>query len=211
MFIAAMVTPGVLLWQASLHLPTNPAHSPTILAPGDTVRVQLPCNLQGIKGLWRAQGTAKVLNAKPLDVPDPGPLRTESNDDWWGGFLGVSGIRVRPDEHSVPLRLWADVTLPDNDKFANKSVEMKIHLKVEYPKLMSTKPAEDGSLCYWNYDAESDWKVEAHLTSRSSSRFYHFLGGVGGVGLLILAAGSCVLGQLARNPVPAPSPVAADR
>jgi hypothetical protein len=211
MFIAALLTPGVLLSQSCLHLPTNPAHSPTIVAPGDTLRVRLPSKIESVKGLWRAEGTATLVDARSLELADPGPLPLNTNDDCWSGFLGLpSTIHVRPNEYSVPLILWADITLPNDDKFTDKTIEVKIHLKVEYPKYVKPdKPAADGNECYLNNSQQVDAKVEVHLASHAGVRFHHFLGCIAGLGLVVLAAGSWMLGQLARAPLAMPLPIRA--
>jgi hypothetical protein len=155
--------------------------------------------------MWSAEGSAVLANARSLDVADPGPLAVRSNDDSWGGWFGTGSIQAQPREYAVSVPLWAEVALPDNARLEGKVVELKVRLQVTYPKYVEARRSNASETgCWWNTTTKVEEKVEVRVAPRAALRWHSFLSCLVGLGLLVLTAGSFVLGQLARHPCAAP-------
>jgi hypothetical protein len=183
LFGACLVVPVAEAARLLCAWPTNPALSPSVVGPGDTLHVELPSSIASVQARWSAKGTASAGIF--------GSCAVTTNQDSWGGWSGT--MRVRASEWSVRTKLWADVTLPDDAALAGKTVPVTVRLTVRYPvaKGSSWRDSED----------QVEGKAEVRVAPKWAAQTYASLGLVGGLlGLVVLTAGSGLLGVTAQNP-----------
>ena len=99
--------------------------------------------LTSVKGLWRANGVATVLNAAEVS-PAVKTLPVASENDNWGDEISVSSDESKEKTST----LWARVKLPDSPELVGKTLKLRIDLAVAFPKLMGDDHWEDASRSY---------------------------------------------------------------
>jgi hypothetical protein len=142
MALAALaVTPAFFLlpWlvRQSQNWPINPDMSPSLVSPGDQVKVVIRDHkLRSVGAFWSAAATARVLNGRELQ----GPLAytATSRPMLWGARILVD--RHAAADYTSPLGdLYAWVSIPDIAALGGKTVRLRVDLTVDYP-LAKGKP-----------------------------------------------------------------------
>ena len=96
-------------------------------APGEVLDIEFPDTVEVVNGLWR--GTPKVTVQNPQDFSNQPPaIAAVSNDATWPAV-----VKIDPGRDRIRPQLWAKVTIPDEDRLAGKTLELKIDLEVAYP------------------------------------------------------------------------------
>lgn len=126
---------GVLLAAGGLYVPAvvkeRPTESTTLVraAPGETLDIDFTDTIEVVNGLWR--GAAKVTVLNPQDFGNrPPPIAAVSQDSTWQPNVKIEAGRDR-----IRPQLWAKVTIPDEDRIAGKTLDLKVDLEVSYPGL----------------------------------------------------------------------------
>jgi hypothetical protein len=126
---------GVLLAIGGLLVPAvgrdRPADAVAAVraAPGETIEIDFPDTIEVVNGLWR--GTPRVTVQNPQDFRNQPPaVAAVSNDATWPATVKIESGRER-----IRPQLWAKVTIPDEDRLAGKTLELKVDLEVAYPGL----------------------------------------------------------------------------
>ncbi len=126
---------GVLLAIGGLLVPAvareRPAEANEAIraAPGETLELEFPDTVEVVNGLWR--GTPKVTVTNPQDFGNQPPeIVAISNDATWPATVKIDAGRDR-----IRPRLWAKIAIPNEDRLAGKTLELKVDLEVAYPGL----------------------------------------------------------------------------
>jgi hypothetical protein len=151
---------------------------PPVAGPGDTILVYFAEKFASVKGLWRGNATAEFLNAAEVGYDGPAP-RAASQANNWGGR-----ISVKPSEKSTTVTPKAYVELPLSPALADKPVQLKIDLEVEFPALIGGDKFE---VVTQTFSQVGDLR----LASANAGSTYQQLwwGGTLGGGLMLLAMG----------------------
>jgi hypothetical protein len=183
LFIALLLTPCGEVLRLANGWPLNRGCDPAVVGPGDRVQIRFPATVASVKGLWRADGSAVILNAANLGVP--ADVKLDSKKDNWGGQIKD----VKPLEENQEEHLWAELTIPDGNQFEGQTLEVKMDLQVTYPK--------------WQAAGYRDTKQTAtHMTTialaseHQAGRTYlvcYLVGGITGLVLTFVASGVLVL------------------
>jgi hypothetical protein len=94
------------------------------------VRINFTTPIQTVKGHWRGEGTAEIVNADEIGVAPELHLICPTYD--WNDKIQVEESQVESWE--VP---WGDVQIPDDPRFAGQRVQLKMDIQVVYPKLVT--------------------------------------------------------------------------
>ena len=105
---------------------------PPVLGPGDTFRVTFPNKIGCVRSTWN--GTPKVT----FNGTVPGAVAT-SNTDTWGNSMSIKASEA----HTSPT-LWADISLPDDERLANTEISGRIDMTVSYPQATGDKGMTNG-------------------------------------------------------------------
>jgi hypothetical protein len=126
---------GVLLAIGGLLVPAaareRPADAVAAIraAPGETLELAFSDTVEVVNGLWR--GTPKVTVQNPQDFGNQPPaIVAISNDATWPATVKIEAGRDR-----IRPQLWAKIAIPDEDRLAGKTLELKVDLEVSYPGL----------------------------------------------------------------------------
>ncbi len=126
---------GVLLAIGGLLAPAAVKERPTEAAvfvragPGEVLDLEFSDTIEVVNGLWR--GSAKVTVLNPQDFGNRPPAITAiSNDATWPANVKIDSGRDR-----IRPQLWAKVTIPEEDRLAGKTLDLKVDLEVSYPGL----------------------------------------------------------------------------
>lgn len=126
---------GVLLAIGGLLVPAVARERPTEAneaihaAPGESLELEFPDTVEVVNGLWR--GTPKVTVTNPQDFGNrPPEIVAISNDATWPATVKIDAGRDR-----IRPRLWAKIAIPNEDRLAGKTLELKVDLEVAYPGL----------------------------------------------------------------------------
>jgi hypothetical protein len=128
---AAWVSSLLILTPLAVRLsngwPVNSGVKPTIVGPGDTLRVELPDSVQSVDGRWRGKATAVIANARELGV-EPSGVQATSSTDVWG--LQFNTATSKPMQSG---KLWVDLHLPNDQRLTHQPLQLEIVLSVTYP------------------------------------------------------------------------------
>jgi hypothetical protein len=126
---------GVLLAIGGLLVPAagreRPADAVAAIraAPGETLELAFSDTVEVVNGLWR--GAPKVTVQNPQDFGNRPPVIVAiSNDASWPATVKIEAGRDR-----IRPQLWAKIAIPDEDRLAGKTLELKVDLEVSYPGL----------------------------------------------------------------------------
>jgi hypothetical protein len=112
--------------------PANKEWHPLVAGPGDEPYVYFPSSITSVKGYWRGNATAVVLNAKEVAGPgNLGQLRTSSQNDNWGQTIRIGSKESKTSSKT----LWVRVALPPDSRLEGKTLKIKMTLDVVYPQL----------------------------------------------------------------------------
>ncbi len=124
---------GVLLAIGGLLTPAAVRERPTesdvqiTASPGETIDFTFEETIETVNGLWK--GTPKVTVLNPQEFSNrPPAIFAISHEDTWPPNVKIEGGRER-----IRPQLWAKVTIPDDDRLAGKTLDLKIDLEVNYP------------------------------------------------------------------------------
>jgi hypothetical protein len=162
--------------------PANTDWHPPAFGPGDTawtwVTPEKP--IESIRGYWRATAsTGKILNGKDLGMGDNTPLTVTSQ-------TSSGADRVSATDPRQNARLWASVTFPTSAQLVGKKVSIELKLTVTVPDV---DPDQKDKVIERTEDVV--WRTEAQLGPHRAgflSRFFWYIGMIGG-GLLFVLAG----------------------
>ncbi len=154
---------------------------PVVAGPGDNIKVQFPDRIVTVKGNWRGEGQAEILNADDLGVPSD--MKLVSSHDNWG-----EQIRIEHEYEAHFVReLWARIELPDDPRLGGKTLQIKMELDITYPKW---KPGG-----FENTKETATHTVTLAVASErnAAATYYRYfiVGALGGLVLALLA--SCLL------------------
>jgi hypothetical protein len=107
--------------------PVNPSIEESVVGPGDTVKVYLPQEIETLKGYW--VGTPRVELIEPADSAHLELSATSSAHAWPKVIEDKSSSLNNHLE-----RVWVDVTIPSEQKFAGRAIKLDIELAVRYPQ-----------------------------------------------------------------------------
>jgi hypothetical protein len=185
MAVACVLIPSAEVARLIGGWPLNPVLGAGIVAPGETLHVEIPNNIESIQGDWSAEGKATLGSGTPL--------RLETRESSFGSWL-TGSMNVRTNELAVHPKIWADVTLPDNPSLAGQSAKLKVQLSVSYPVLARNST-------WVTAKQEVETTAEVRVAPKWGSMCYGGLAILGGLfGLVMLAGGSWFLGHLAYRP-----------
>ncbi len=180
----------VLLWAELVPLacgwPANPEWSPRYAGPADTVRLRFPESVSSLKGHWKAEAHARVLNAEEVGLEDP-VLAAHSRQEAWDEY-----IRFSARERENRSTLWARVQLPEDPELSKQTLQVRVDLDVNYPRVVQEEE-------YKNASAKYSHTSELRLAWPLAARWYRaaVVGGLAGGSLLLL--GLSVALALAAN------------
>jgi hypothetical protein len=128
--IAVLLLPLPEMVRAASGWTSNSGWYPPVAGPGDQPYVYLPYGITSVKGLWNATGTILLIDpAAPGAAPIAVPFTTQSNS--WGDKISISSKSPTTSTSKV----WVQPQLPNQAALAGKTVQLKIHLEVQYPEL----------------------------------------------------------------------------
>ena len=165
--------------------PSNPGFRPPVAGPGDRTLVQVPHEIQSLKGHWRGKATARVTNAAEIGAPET--LDAESKQDSWAGT-----IHAKSSEKNTSNTLWAYVRIPDNADLAGKRLELRVEVVAEFPVVNDRK--------YDIQQSKGELTTALVLAPPGAGTAYSlasWAGLLGGGGFFLI--GSLVLASLARR------------
>jgi hypothetical protein len=124
-FALALVAAGLALVPVAVRLANGWSlgdSDPPVLGPGDRFRVTFPDQIDCVRYTWA--GTPKVI----FDGAVPGATVSSNNDSW-----GASISAKASETHTHPT-LWADITLPDDERLINGVVSGRVEMNVTFPQ-----------------------------------------------------------------------------
>ena len=124
-FVFALVAVGAAFVPVAVRLVNGWTLSdtdPPVLGPGDKFRITFPDKIDCVASTW--SGIPKIT------FEGDSPAATViSNNDSWGTSMSVKSSQM----HTSPT-LWADVTLPNDARLANKELRGRIDMAVSFPQ-----------------------------------------------------------------------------
>ena len=96
--------------------PLNPEWYPGVVGPGDKSRFYFPERFHSVKGLWKGEAGAEVLNAPELGLARS-ELETTTKHDTWAGT-----IWTKSEEKNRINSPWVGVQMPDFPQLVGKKL-----------------------------------------------------------------------------------------
>lgn len=123
----------VLTWAAPVITLThvqNESTMPTVVGPGDKVRVVLPDKVRAVQDLWSGKITSfEVLNRDELGS---GEVEVSTGTAWRGQYDRLLNA-------GFETNLWVELAIPDDPAYANKTIRARVKMDVQYPTRMDDK------------------------------------------------------------------------
>lgn len=172
----------------------NEGWFPQVAGPGDEPYIWFPQKISSIKGYWVGQSRAEVTNAAEVGLQQSG-LPSCTNHTSWG-----DNIRAKSSEKSSSSTLWVGVQIPKDPNLAGKTLNLRLHLTVKYPKLMGNNHFDE-------VQEEFSHSALLELSSANAGSQYRNLWwfGVGGGGAVTLLMGLSLIacaGRLRKDALP---------
>lgn len=106
---------------------TNAGSFPEVAGPGDTVRLYFNDKISSVQGMWHGNARATVTggDVEAGDGPLSFPARTKSSS--WGEKITGKSVANRSS------RIWSEVSIPDDARFAGKTVRLDLAAAVRFP------------------------------------------------------------------------------
>ncbi len=156
-FLAVLVALAPAGFQMMNGFAFNSDTKPSVISPGDEVKLYFPTKIDCVKSNWRSVSvvnaiknmpklpagnippsmdflpyhppTAHIANAADLGVTAQ-PTKTSSSEDTWGQQFSVKSSQ----KHTHPW-IWAKVTIPDDEKLEGKTIQLDVEMDLLYPKV----------------------------------------------------------------------------
>jgi hypothetical protein len=160
--------------------PANTEWHPLADGPGDEPYVYFPQSITSVKGYWKGNATAVILNADEIAGPGVlGQLRTSSQNDNWGETIHIGSKESKTSSKT----LWVRVTLPPDPRLEGKTLKIKMTLDVVYPQLHDNSWEPAGG----HYEHVQDIRLGG-AGAGASYKTWWWGGWLGGVLLLTVAS-----------------------
>jgi hypothetical protein len=176
--VAATLVPSVIALQKGWH--RNKDLNPTIITPGDVVRVTFPETPEAALGQWAGWPTITIENETELGGTFK--IKAHSQRDAWDTITGM-GIK------NEPVNLWAEIELPADAALNGRTLTLNIYMPVLF-----CRSGVGGR--FTNEIVKVYKTVELHLSpigARAEERQYRLLGAWGSA-ILIFVSGLGLVG-----------------
>jgi hypothetical protein len=187
LFLGATVVlmPGAELVRLAGGWRSNPDWHPAFIGPGDTAWtwVHLDQPIESLRGEWRATGSGKILNGNAIGLQQMTiDLPSVTSRD-----VALPDIQKLAGSASVPIQLWARVTLPPHRQIEKQPTpaQLKLILKVT---VLVADAKDDGKVV--EKHIEVPYPVEVKLASARAGfqyGFYWYVAMLGGGSMFLLA------------------------
>jgi hypothetical protein len=174
-WVSVLLIPIPLLLRVANAWPVNSQAKPSIVGPGDTVHIELPDSVRSIDGRWRATPTVVIENAREFGV-EPTTIQATSRTGDWGVKLWTDS----PSERAA--NLWVDLQLPEDERLAKKTVELRIEMEVAYPVLRGGNTFDDRREKFTN-----TLKLQTATPHAARSNLLSYIVAGGGIAGMVLA------------------------
>ncbi len=130
---AAMVAAALpILASKSLGWTENDTCYPSVIGPGDTSRFYFGQQITAVNSYWSGSAIAKATNLDELGI---GSLRLDvaTKQSNWGDTISGKHVGNRTGA------MWADVTIPSDERLAGKELKLELDVTATYPKAQGSE------------------------------------------------------------------------
>jgi hypothetical protein len=169
--LSTLAIPSAEYLRLAAGWPYNAHWSPGVVGPGDHTRFYLDGEIKSVKGLWKGKATARVVNAEELGLANVGQLATTTKNDSWGKIIFGKSTSSKSE---TP---WVGIIMPDRADFAEKELQIQIHLDTEFPADSKGGFVDDEK----SFEQTTTVKLARTPAAGSTYQGLYFVMGIGGV------------------------------
>ena len=140
----------------------NPNWYPAVIGPGDTATYYFHQRISSIKGYWKGDVKAEIV--------DGAQLKATTNQNAWGNSMSV-----KSSEKNSSSSLWAKVDFPGEPALAGKKAA--IRMQVNY-----VKPEMSGAKSFREVEGKVDEAPDVKFSSPNAGAQYLLLARLGAIG-----------------------------
>lgn len=159
---------------------------PAVVGPGEKTTVYFNQKIESIKGMWRGNGSAEIINAAELGLEPGASCSVLTKKDSWG--MTIEGESVSEKTKTM----YGEVRINNSPELIGKMVDLDINLKVNYPYAIGTTEfgVREGKI----FSHQTTIRISA-LGAGARYKKSSTFGLLGAAGLLVVAFFIFILGN----------------